>query len=68
MDMQSTIYSASNGFLGGSTFIHLFLVIAAFVLGRPKKEKNPTDVESNAAAGASSAKEDLNKAEVHSQI
>ncbi len=66
MDMQSTITSATNACLAGSTLFHIFLAVAAFILGRPKKEDKPTnDIESTAAAGV---KEDLSKAEVHNQI
>lgn len=66
LDMQSTITSATNACLAGSTLFHIFLAVAAFILGRPKKEDKPeSDVESTAAAGV---KEDLNKAEVTSQI
>ena len=67
MDMQGTISNTGQVFLGGSTFIHIFMAVAAFVLGRPKKVEKPTDVE---ASRASAAKEDLdlNKAEVESQI
>lgn len=62
--MQSSVTTSANAFLGGSTFLHLFLAICAFILGKPKKKEGEDDVE--AAKG-----ENLNKAEVmsqHSQI
>ena len=62
--MQSTVSTAANAFLGSSTFLHIFLAISAFTLGRPKEKKEEADVEA-------AKDENLNKAEVmsqHSQI
>ena len=63
-DMQSSVSASANAFLGSSTFLHFFLAINAFILGRPKKKENEADVEA-------AKNESLNKAEVmsqHSQI
>ena len=63
--MQSSVSTSADAFLGSSTFLHIFLAISAFTLGRPKEKKeDKADVEA-------AKNENLNKAEVmsqHSQI
>ena len=44
-NLQSSVSTFANAFLGGSTFLHMFLAISAFILGKPKKKENETDVE-----------------------
>lgn len=65
MDMQLTVQSTTNACFSGCTLLNIFLAVSAFILGRPNKEDRPNDVE---AAAESGIKEDLNKAEVKSQI
>lgn len=69
-DMQHSVKKTANAFLGGSTGTFLLIAGVAAYLGfsgeEGKRKKN--DLESNGSNSVTVSKEDVSKAEVHSQI
>lgn len=68
--MQHSVKKTADGFLGGSTFSFLLIAgVAAYLGFTGEKEKGPkNDLESSGSSSDSVPKEDISKAEVHSQI
>ena len=69
-DMQYSVKKTADGFLGGSTVSFLLIAGVATYLGftgeNDKGRKN--DLESSGSSSDAVPKEDVSKAEVHSQI
>lgn len=67
-DMQASISSTSNGFLGGSIAAYVLIAVIAAYLGFTGDERKPVDEESNNANNGAIVKEDARKTEVESPI